>query len=457
MKRTRTLRTFSLSRKIVALVLSGLIPITTLPGAALALPHGGVVSKGAATLGYATGRLAIRQSTNSATFDWGSYNVKAGQSVVYSVPGSKSVSLNYIGGSTPSSIDGSVTSNGILEFMNPNGLIFGSGSVVSAAGVMAFGSATPWGKPTGAVTNAGTLTATNNGTVALVGTSVSNSGTITAPGGEVILAAGESVTPLATTGVSSVSVVTTGGGTVDDSGIVSAETLNGKTGAILLQSGMGSGTTTLEATAVLDASAPNGGNGGSITVNGYKVVLDETAPLNVSAPYGTTGTITIDPNYTDITTPSALEAVDSSQVLTGCVSLGANITLGGFSWNPLGTSSSAAFTGTFNGNGYTVSGYTITANSNGTGFIGYLGSGGIVKNLGVSGTVNGGSYSYVGGVVGDNFGTVEYSYNTGTVSGTVGSDVGGVVGGNSNTGTVEYSYNTGTVSGTVGSDVGGVV
>jgi len=384
MKRTRTLRTFSLSRKIVALVLSGLIPITTLPGAALALPHGGVVSKGAATLGYATGRLAIRQSTNSATFDWGSYNVKAGQSVVYSVPGSKSVSLNYIGGSTPSSIDGSVTSNGILEFMNPNGLIFGSGSVVSAAGVMAFGSATPWGKPTGAVTNAGTLTATNNGTVALVGTSVSNSGTITAPGGEVILAAGESVTPLATTGVSSVSVVTTGGGTVDDSGIVSAETLNGKTGAILLQSGMGSGTTTLEATAVLDASAPNGGNGGSIAVNGNTVLIDGTSPFNVSAPYGVLGKVLIDPG-----TALSLANIDSNQsaYLNTCISLSASINMADgtlkngtspFSWTPLGNSTTP-FTGTFNGNGYTVSGYTIGISGTPytgayAGFVGYLGA-----------------------------------------------------------------------------------
>ncbi|EQD75258.1 filamentous hemeagglutinin family protein, partial [mine drainage metagenome] len=217
--------------------------------------------------------------------------------------------------------------------MNPNGLIFGSGSVVSASGVMAFAAATPWGKPTGTVTNAGVLTATGNGTVALVGTSVSNSGTISAPGGEVILAAGESVTPIATTGATSVSVVTTGGGTVDDSGIVSAETLNGKTGTILLQSGMGSGTTTLESTAVLDASAPMAANGGSITVNGYKVVLDETAPLDVSAPYGTPGTITIDPTTLDIGTASALETIDpsasQSQYLADTICLTANINLGG--------------------------------------------------------------------------------------------------------------------------------
>ena len=466
MKRTRTLRTYSLSQKIVAYALMALIPLATMPEAALALPHGGIVSKGSATLGYSTGKLMIAQSTSSATFNWGSYNVKAGQSVVYSVPGATSVSMNYIGGTTPSTIDGKVASNGILYFMNPNGLIFGSGSTVSAAGVMAFGSATPWGTPTGAVTNAGVLTATNNGTVALVGSSVTNSGTITAPGGEVLLAAGSTVTPLTTTGVSSLSVATTGGGQVDDSGIISVETVGGKTGTILLQSGMGSGTTTLEPTAVLDASAPNGGNGGNITVDGHTVVLDETAPLNVSAPYGTTGTITIDPTYTYVGTASALETIDSSQTSylntsSVCIVLTANIDLASgstpYNWVPLGTSSTSAFSGTFNGNGHTVSGYTIgtsTSNYSGcdVGFIGYLGAGGTVMNLGVEGTVYASGVN-VGGVVGYNyFGTVEHSYNTGAVSGYA--NVGGVVGYNY-AGTVKCSYNTGTVSG-VG-NVGGVV
>ena len=455
MKQTRTLRSYSLFQKIVAYVLSAAIPLATLPGEALALPHGGVVSKGSATLGYSTGRLIIRQSTSSATFDWGSYNVKAGQSVVYSVPGSRSVSLNYIGGTTPSSIDGKVTSNGILEFMNPNGLIFGSGSVVSAAGVMAFGSATPWGKPTGPVSNAGVLTATDNGTVALVGTSVANSGTITAPGGEVLLAAGTTVTPLATTGVSSLSVATTGGGLVDDSGIVSAETVDGKTGTILLESGMGSGTTTLASTAVLDASAPNGGNGGNITINANTVTLDNLAPLNVSAPYGKPGTVMIDPSTINTDVASCLETIDGNGTasnqsgyladtinLTGNIDLESGSTL--YSWTPLGNVSTP-FTGTFNGNGHTVSGYTITATGNMTGFIGALGSTGKVENLGVTGTVDGGTYSSIGGLVGgNNGGTISNSYATGTVSGSSG--VGGLVGGN-NGGTISNSYATGTVSG----------
>ena len=134
-----------------------------------------------------------------------------------------------------------------------------------------------------------------------------------------------------------------------------------------------------------------------------------------------------------------------------------------------------------------VSGYTIgtstksySANCD-AGFIGTLGSGGKVENLGVSGTIyassnavggvvgyngsgtvessyNTGSvtgHRYVGGGVGDNCGTgaiVENSSNTGKVSGAC--FVGGVVGYN-HSGKVEYSYNTGSVSGIGG--VGGVV
>ncbi len=112
---------FSFFQKTVGIALTALVPFATLPEMALALPHGGVVAKGSARMGYSTSTLLITQWTPSATFKWSSYNVKAGQSVLYSVPGSRSVSLNEIGGTTPSSIDGLVRSNGILFFMNPNG------------------------------------------------------------------------------------------------------------------------------------------------------------------------------------------------------------------------------------------------------------------------------------------------------------------------------------------------
>ena len=455
--------------KAMALFLSALLPLSTLPEVALALPHGGVVTKGTATLSYATNRLLVNQGTSSASFSWISFNVGSNQTVQYKTPGASSVSMNFIGGPTPAQIAGKVISNGQLVFMDPDGIVFGSGSSVSAAGIRAYGASTSSGTitPTGAISNAGTLTAGTNGPIVLVGTQVSNTGTILAPSGEVVLAAGKTVT-VSESPSSSLSVATTGGGAVSDSGVIEAENVDGTPGAITLQSGMNSGTTTLAGAAVLDAGAPTGGNGGSITVNGYKVVLDETAPLDVSAPDGTPGTVTIDPTVTDVGSASALEAINKSQSgylnnSNVCIALTANINLGGsYAWTPLGNGSASSdyFTGIFNGNGHTVSGYTIGTSAspytaNDAGFIGY--STGTVENLGVSGMVYGGSHCFIGGVVGKNAGTVSNSYNAGNVSGHC--DVGGVAGENyGSSAKVEYSYNTGSVSGTfviVGGIAGG--
>ena len=153
-------------------------------------------------------------------------------------------------------------------------------------------------------------------------------------------------------------------------------------------------------------------------------------------------------------------------------------------WGPIGTSSSNSYRGTFDGNGHKIENLYINTTDSGAenqGLFGFVGTGGTVQNLTVSGSVKGRSYvggvvgynnggtvtgcifsgsgsvsgSYsVGGVVGYNSGTVENCYNTGSVS----ADsrvVGGVVGRNFR-GTVENCYNTGSVSGP-GNRVGGVV
>jgi hypothetical protein len=134
------------------------------------------------------------------------------------------------------------------------------------------------------------------------------------------------------------------------------------------------------------------------------------------------------------------------------------------------------FTGSFNGNGYTVSHLTITGEDD----LGLFGVtyGGLVTNLGIVDVNIVGSGVSVGGLVGNNCGTVTDCYCTGTVSGKwyVGGLVGwndgavtecystGAVDGNgyvgglvgSNDGPVTQCYSTGAVSGT-GSFVGGLV
>lgn len=112
-------------------------------------------------------------------------------------------------------------------------------------------------------------------------------------------------------------------------------------------------------------------------------------------------------------------------------------------WTPIG-SNAASFTGTFDGGGYKITGLNITGRDTYRGLFGYIGSGASVRNAGVSGTIAGSSY--VGGIAGRNSGTIENCYFTGIIT-AVGDYIGGVTGYNGTGGTIQNSYNTGTVFG----------
>ena len=112
------------------------------------------------------------------------------------------------------------------------------------------------------------------------------------------------------------------------------------------------------------------------------------------------------------------------------------------------------FTGVFDGNDHSIWDFAWTSDENidGVGLFAYIGEGGQIKNLGLENadvnTVNG---DYIGGLVGENRGTIINCYSTGSVSG--GEDVGGLVGINS--GKITECYFSGGVSGI--HDVGGLV
>ena len=75
-----------------------------------------------------------------------------------------------------------------------------------------------------------------------------------------------------------------------------------------------------------------------------------------------------------------------------------DIDMSGKAVTPIGTASTP-FTGTFDGNGKTVSGYTLAlADAENVGFFGYVGSGAVIKNLTLDGSVTG--KKFVGGIVG---------------------------------------------------------
>ena len=122
---------------------------------------------------------------------------------------------------------------------------------------------------------------------------------------------------------------------------------------------------------------------------------------------------------------------------------------GFYTWTPIGNSES--YTGTFDGQGHTISGlYFNNSENNVVGLFG--GNSGTIKNVGVVDSYFYG-YDVVGGVCGVNseVGTITGCYNTGSVSGN--ERVGGVCGENFG-GKITGCHNTGTVSGNM--LVGGV-
>ena len=114
-------------------------------------------------------------------------------------------------------------------------------------------------------------------------------------------------------------------------------------------------------------------------------------------------------------------------------------------WEPIGDSWSS-YTGTFDGQGYTISGlYFNNPTSSYVGLFGNIGANGKISNVGVLD-----SYfqfrEFGGGVCGVNYGTVRDCKNTGSVRGLAA--IGGVCGLNKTGGIIENSFNEGTVSGT---------
>ena len=120
-------------------------------------------------------------------------------------------------------------------------------------------------------------------------------------------------------------------------------------------------------------------------------------------------------------------------------------------WTAIGTASNC-FQGCFDGNGYAVRGIYINTQKGYQGLFRNSYSDSVIANLGVAESyIYGGLY--VGGVVGDNNGTVTNCYNTGSVTGK--DYVGGVVGYSLLDSTFTNCYNTGSVTGK--DYVGGVV
>ncbi len=137
------------------------------------------------------------------------------------------------------------------------------------------------------------------------------------------------------------------------------------------------------------------------------------------------------------------------------ITLTDNIDLTGIDWTPIGKDDNKAYTGTFDGNGKTITGLTVTGSNKYAGLFGDIDENGTVKNVVMEGlqiTSNHRS-GYTGGVVGNSWGTIENCSVSGSVSGTtfaggvVGSQWGGSITGCNSSATVKGEAYVGGIAG----------
>lgn len=123
--------------------------------------------------------------------------------------------------------------------------------------------------------------------------------------------------------------------------------------------------------------------------------------------------------------------------------LSKDIDLADVEWVPIGSTAPHSFAGTFDGCGFAVLNLTAENAGNYFGLFGFTTVGAVIRNLGVNGSINGGTN--VGGIVAClNNGTVENCWNAVDVKGV--SNVGGIVG-IASSGTLENCCNYGYITG----------
>lgn len=291
-----------------------------------ALPTSGVVTAGSAAISSnGSSNLIINQTSQNATLNWQGFNVGTTESVKFVQPNSTAVAINRVLGSDPSRILGSLSANGKVFLVNPNGILFGKEASVNVGGLVAStldladsdfmaGRYRFDGPGKGEVTNLGNIHAEDGGYVVLLGNKVGNDGTITAKLGTVSLAAGSAMTLGVDTGgllhvtvdkaalnalASNGGLVQADGGSVfigaqardallstvvNNTGIVQASTVGYRNGRVVLDGG-DFGVVSVGGT--LRASGPTQNTtGGTIITSGDKVLIDDRARLDAT---GTSG------------------------------------------------------------------------------------------------------------------------------------------------------------------------
>ena len=206
-----------------------------------ALPTGGQVAQGSASISQSGAQMDINQASQRAVINWQSFDVGANARVHVIQPNQAAVLLNRVVTNKPSEIYGKIDANGQVILVNANGIIFGKDGSASASSFTAttldisdkdfmegktrFSSNGAQGE----IVNHGTIEAKDGGYVALLGAKVTNDGKIITHNGTVALGAADSIAiPMTSSGKIKMEL---------SAGSINAAVENTKNGVIVTEGG----------------------------------------------------------------------------------------------------------------------------------------------------------------------------------------------------------------------------
>lgn len=364
--------------------------------AAFANPEDGVVVGGSATIVNSDKKTDIFQHSDRAVIDWRSFNIGIDEHTQFYQPNSGSIVVNRVNSTDPSKILGTLTANGNVVLINPNGVMFGKGARVDVNGLVAttadidnnqfmsggtlhFSKA---GNANASVINEGHITAKEAGLVGLVAPNVINNGIIEAKLGRVALASGDTMTlDMRGDGMIQVAVsddvksqlvansgrIEAAGGTIaitaaagknivnsliDIKGELKAPTISQRNGKIII----GSATAnhgTVKIAAKMDVSGKGvGAKGGKVQITGKHIELAGNSVIDASGDIGG-GEILIGGDYKG---SGSLETAQTLTMAHGAVILNNAITNGDGGKTILWSDETTQFHGSIEGRGGALGG-----------------------------------------------------------------------------------------------------
>ncbi|MDX2226105.1 MAG: filamentous hemagglutinin N-terminal domain-containing protein, partial [Verrucomicrobiae bacterium] len=166
-------------------------------------PTGEQVVSGGATFNREGNTLTINTS-DRVIINWQDFSINSGEMTKFLQPGSDSAALNRVISGNPSSLLGTLSANGQIYLINPNGILVGPNAQINTAAFIAStldldndefmkgGDQRFFGDAASKIVNLGTISA-QGGDVFLISREIENAGVINAEKGSVNLAAGKEV------------------------------------------------------------------------------------------------------------------------------------------------------------------------------------------------------------------------------------------------------------------------